>query len=115
MLQRFYDPQGGRVLVGAERMPLDELSIRWWRRQVGFVGQEPILFDATVLENVKYGLEDGEDVPRERLEECKQMCNLTFLDSHTAKGWNTPVGPRGQRLSGGQKQRVDPPILLLDE
>jgi ABC-type multidrug transport system fused ATPase/permease subunit len=123
MLQRFYDPQGGKVLVGSDQVPLGELSIRWWRRQVGFVGQEPILFDATVLENVRYGLEDGEDVSRERLEECKQMCNLTFLDSHTAKGWNTPVGPRGQRLSGGQKQRVaicramvkDPPILLLDE
>nr|QCO69319.1 ABCB1 [Prorocentrum lima] len=111
LLQRFYDPQSGEVLVG------------WWRRQIGFVGQEPILFNSTVLENVKYGLEDGEVVPDERLNEVKRMANLYFLDGRKAQGWNTVAGPRGSRLSGGQKQRVaiarallrNPPILLLDE
>lgn len=123
LLQRFYDPRQGKVLVGRSKVQLSELSITWWRRQIGFVGQEPVLFEGSVLDNIRYGLADDEELSAERLGDIKRMANLNFLDASKAQGWETQVGLRGSRLSGGQKQRVaiaralarNPPLLLLDE
>lgn len=125
LIQRFYDPSQGNVYIGKDKVALSGLDIRWWRKQVGFVGQEPILFNTTVRANVMYGLdtEGGESISEERLAECKKMAYLDFLDNSSNQGWDTQVGARGSRLSGGQKQRVaicralvrNPPVLLLDE
>ncbi|CAE7751331.1 ABCB1, partial [Symbiodinium pilosum] len=123
LIQRFYDPQEGTVYVGQERKPLSDLNIRWWRRQIGFVGQEPVLFNTTVRNNILYGLSEGETVTEEYIKKCEEMCNLKFLYKSGNRGLATEVGPRGSRLSGGQKQRVaicralmrNPPVMLLDE
>lgn len=123
LLQRFYDPQSGSVFIGSDKQHLSSLNIRWWRKQIGFVGQEPVLFNASVKDNILYGIEEGETVTPEYIQECEQMCNLGFLYKNGNQGLTTEVGPRGGRLSGGQKQRVaicralirNPAVMLLDE
>lgn len=127
LLERFYDPKGGAItLDGAD---LREINVRWLRRQIGIVSQEPVLFGTSVRNNVAFGLAGSpyESAPEsEKLELIKRACiqaNAHEFISRLPKGYDTLVGERGFMLSGGQKQRVaiaraivaNPRILLLDE
>jgi len=118
LLLRFYDPASGRVLVdGADirHCELDDL-----RRAVALVPQDPVIFAASVTENVRFGRPDA---PFEAVREaCAAAHALEFIE-RLPQGFDTDLGERGVKLSGGQRQRVsiarailaDRPVLLLDE
>jgi ATP-binding cassette subfamily B protein len=118
LLFRFYDPQGGRVLVGGEditRVTQDSL-----RAQIGIVPQDSVLFNESLAYNIAYGAE-GADM--NVVEQAARDAALMPLITRLPDGFDTLVGERGLKLSGGEKQRVaiartlvkNPPILLLDE
>lgn len=118
LLLRFYDPQQGRVLVDGR--DIREFQYRSLRRQIAVVPQEPVLFSATVAENIAYGR------PAATREEIREAARLAGADEFIEKlpqGYDTPVGERGSLLSGGQRQRLAlaraflkrAPILILDE
>merc|ERR1712137_314499 len=118
LLLRFYDPTGGSVLVGD--VGLTNFNIAFWRSQIGFVGQEPVLFDMTVEENITYGKPGA---TRKEIEDAASLANMDYVLSGGQVRWDDNVGPKGSKLSGGQKQRCaiaravirNPPYLILDE
>ena len=119
LLERFYDPQGGAILL--DGVDLRDLNVRWLRAQLGLVGQEPVLFQGSVADNIRYGKAGASDAD---VEGAARLANAHgFITSSLADGYATQVGLKGGRLSGGQKQRVaiaraivrKPAVLLLDE
>jgi ATP-binding cassette, subfamily B, bacterial len=118
LLLRFYDPTSGRIVVdGVDARAADPRELR---RRVAVVAQEPVIFAASVLENVRYGRPDAtEDEVRDALE----MANALEFVERLPEGIAASLGERGVKLSGGQRQRVaiarailaDRAILLLDE
>ena len=118
LILRFYDPRSGRVLIdGAD---IRHCEPRELRRAIALVPQDPVIFAASVTENVRFGRPDASF--HEVREACAAANALEFID-RLPQGFDTDLGERGVKLSGGQRQRVsiarailaDRPILLLDE
>ena len=118
LLYRLYDPDSGEVTLDGQR--LTTLDPEWLRRQVGVVAQEPLLFSASVAENIRYGRPEATDA---EVEAAARLANAHDFVSAFPDKYRTLVGERGVQLSGGQKQRVaiaravlkDPKLLILDE
>ena len=121
LLQRFYDPAEGRILFDGH--DIRDLNVSWLRDHIGVVGQEPVLFDLTIAENIRYGSALGSIVTQEDVIRAAEIANADQFIRILPNGYETLVGERGAQLSGGQKQRIaiaraiirDPKILLLDE
>ncbi|EJN36604.1 ABC-type exporter with N-terminal double-glycine peptidase domain-containing protein [Pseudomonas sp. GM84] len=118
LLQRFYDPDAGRILLdGADLRELDLAAVR---QRIAVVSQDIVLFRGTLAQNLAYG---APQASREALERVVRLAHLDALVESLPLGLDGLLGERGQQLSGGQKQRIAiaravlqaPSILVLDE
>ena len=118
LLMRFYDVTDGAILI--DGTDIRDLPIAYVRQQIGFVQQEPFLFNGTVKENLLYG---DLNADQGRLEAAARAARAHDFIMALPEGYDTWIGERGVKLSVGQKQRVsiarvllkDPPIVVFDE
>ena len=118
MVLRLHDPIDGSVTI--DGIDLKELELSALRNLISYVPQTPILFGASVLENIKVGKLDATE---QEVHTAARYANAHEFITDMPEGYNTILSERGNSLSGGQKQKIsiaraflkDAPILILDE
>ena len=118
MLLRFVEPDSGEIQWGG--VGLSDWKLKSLRESISLVDQHITLFPTTILENIRYGMENAED---RFVKEAANIAEATGFIEALPQQWDTLVGEGGHRLSGGQRQRIaiaravlkDAPLLLLDE
>ena len=118
LIPRFYDVQEGAISIDGQ--DIRDLKIKSLRDLLGIVGQEVILFNDSIKNNIQYGLKN---VNRDQIAAAAKMANAIEFIEDMPLGFETVIGEKGVKLSGGQKQRIaiarailkNPPILILDE
>lgn len=118
LLLRLYEVSDGAIRIDGH--DVRELSLGSLRQSVGYVSQDPVMFDGTVAENIRYGRFDASD---QAVQEAARVAEAHEFITEFSNGYDTRVGERGVKLSGGQRQRIalarvvlwDPEILVLDE
>lgn len=119
LLSRLYEPTSGNITLGDK--PITDLDTAWLRRQVAVVAQEPVLFNGTISDNIRYAM--TEKVPMERIESAAKAAASHDMILSLPNHYDTMVGERGASLSGGQRARTalcralvrEPKVLVLDE
>jgi ABC-type multidrug transport system fused ATPase/permease subunit len=118
LIERFYDPNNGEVLI--DGMDIKDICLREFRQQVGYVGQEPVLFNTTIKKNILFGCPGVTDT---QIVDALKKSNAWEFINNKPEGINLQVGAAGGQISGGQKQRIaiarafikNPKILIFDE